>query len=524
MEQTNKPQKSVLWAKKRQKLIRGLFLAALALVAVATTLIAFTDFRANSTRSYLLFNAGVDVLGAFICLMLYYGISGGQPRQLAEARTFAMLILQNSLAFFFNLCIWKLKGDPDHRFLFLLSNVLGDTCDLLLIYSFWRYIRVTLEIDNTDPVSRRIDRVVTLALIPAILSVLVNLVAPVFFWVGEQGNLMTGAHYWLTDAYLVLVIVLALVDIFRSRASLRNKLVAASFGFIPTLHYLLTQGGSTYATQYGASLLAIVLMYGVLYTDRSNRLASAQTELQTAAEIQASALPSVFPPFPERTEFELYASMDPARDVGGDFFDFFLVDEDHLCLIIADVSGKGVPAALFMMSSKIILSHLARTGLCPSEILRNANNEICTGNQKGMFVTVWLGILEISTGKLTAANAGHEYPAFRHGDGRFDLFQDPHGLVCGGISGIPYREYVVQLEPGARVFVYTDGVAEATNARNELFGTDRMIEALNREPDADPQTLLQHVRRAVDDFVQEAEQFDDLTMLCLAYRGPSSRP
>ena len=248
------------------------------------------------------------------------------------------------------------------------------------------------------------------------------------------------------------------------------------------------------------------------------------TELSLATRIQAAFVPHVFPPFPDRTEFELYASMDPAKEVGGDFYDFFLIDEEHLGLVIADVSGKGVPAALFMMVSKIILQSCAMLGQSPAEILNKTNEAICSNNQEGMFVTVWLGILEISTGKLTAANAGHEYPLLRSPGGDFALYKDRHGFVIGGMSEAKYREYELQLEPGSKLFVYTDGVSEAKNVDRELFGDERILAALNRAPEASPEMILQNVRQAVDDFVQEAEQFDDLTMLCLEYRGVQKTP
>ena len=244
------------------------------------------------------------------------------------------------------------------------------------------------------------------------------------------------------------------------------------------------------------------------------------TELSLATRIQAAFIPHIFPPFPHRPEFSLFASMDPAKEVGGDFYDFFLIDEDHLGLVMADVSGKGVPAALFMMASKIILQSCAMLGKSPAEILTKTNEAICSNNQEGMFVTVWLGILELSTGKLKAANAGHEYPIFKQPDGNFELYKDRHGFVIGGMSGVRYREYEIQMEPGSKLFVYTDGVPEATNAEKELFGSERMLTALNEEPDAAPETILKNVRRAVDGFVQEAEQFDDLTMLCITYFGP----
>ena len=243
------------------------------------------------------------------------------------------------------------------------------------------------------------------------------------------------------------------------------------------------------------------------------------TELSLATDIQAAMLPHIFPAFPNRAEFDIYASMNPAKEVGGDFYDYFLIDEDHLGLVIADVSGKGVPAALFMMASKIILQSVAMLGNSPAEILTKTNEALCSNNEAEMFVTVWMGILEISTGRLTAANAGHEYPALKLPNGEFDLYKDKHGFVIGNMPGYQYKEYELMLEPGAKVFLYTDGVPEATNAQKELFGTKRMIDTLNEQPETTPQEILQNVRTAVNGFVEDAEQFDDLTMLCIEYKG-----
>ncbi len=244
-----------------------------------------------------------------------------------------------------------------------------------------------------------------------------------------------------------------------------------------------------------------------------------EAELSLASRIQSSSLPHIFPPFPDNKEFDIYASMDPAKEVGGDFYDYYMVDDDHLALLIADVSGKGVPAALFMMVSQAMLKTHALTGDSPAKVLSNVNDAISANNHAEMFVTVWLGILEISTGKVVAANAGHEYPAIMHANGEFELLKDKHGLVIGGMEGVPYKEYEFKLEPGSKLFVYTDGVPEATAAGDEMFGTERMIEALNKEPEADPEGILKCVRKSVDDFVKDAEQFDDLTMLCLEYHG-----
>ena len=244
-----------------------------------------------------------------------------------------------------------------------------------------------------------------------------------------------------------------------------------------------------------------------------------QTELSLASRIQAAMLPNVFPPFPERREFELFASMDPAREVGGDFYDFLLVDDDHLYMVIADVSGKGIPAALFMTTAKVILAQYIIDGKPPEEVLETANDAICATNREEMFISVWIGILEISTGKLTAANAGHEYPVIKKPDGRFELIRDKHGFVLGGMEGMQYTEYEIRMEPGSSLFVYTDGVPEAADSSVEQFGLERMLTALNEDPGAHPEEIVHCVRRAVDSFTGEAEQFDDMTMLCLRYNG-----
>ena len=245
------------------------------------------------------------------------------------------------------------------------------------------------------------------------------------------------------------------------------------------------------------------------------------TELALATRIQADMLPNIFPAFPEREEFDVYATMSPAKEVGGDFYDFFLIDDTHLGLVIADVSGKGVPAALFMMISKILVQNYAMTGRSPAEVLNAVNNQICSNNREEMFVTVWFGILDTETGELTAANAGHEYPAMLQAGGQFELIKDKHGLVIGAMNGIRYKEYTLTLNPGAMLFLYTDGVPEATDAYNQMFGTERMLQALNTVPGASPEQLLHQVQEAVDRFVGDAEPFDDLTMLCLEFKGKS---
>ena len=245
------------------------------------------------------------------------------------------------------------------------------------------------------------------------------------------------------------------------------------------------------------------------------------TKLELAAEIQADELPNVFPAFPDHKEFDIFAGMTPAKEVGGDFYDFFLIDETHLGIVIADVSDKDVPAALFMMSTKTLIRSYAKTETSPAKVMQAVNDHICENNRHLMFVTVWFGILDLATGTIRTVNAGHENPALMPAGGRFDLLRDQHSIVVGIRKGVRYQELEINLTPGAKIFLYTDGVPEAHNAADEMFGEERIAAALNEVREKSPKELLQHMKKAVDAFVQDAEQFDDLTMLCLEYRGPA---
>ena len=245
-----------------------------------------------------------------------------------------------------------------------------------------------------------------------------------------------------------------------------------------------------------------------------------RAELNVATQIQADMLPRIFPAFPNRQEFDIYATMDPAKEVGGDFYDFFLVDDDHLAVVVADVSGKGVPAALFMVIAKTLIKNRAQMGGTPAEILQDVNSQLCEGNDAELFVTVWLGILEISTGKGLSVNAGHEHPVIRRGDGAYELVTYRHSAALAVMPGMKFREREFMLNPGDAFFIYTDGVPEATSETQEFFGADRMLKALNDHRDLKPAEMLPVVRNEISAFVREAPQFDDITMVMLEYFGP----
>ena len=240
-------------------------------------------------------------------------------------------------------------------------------------------------------------------------------------------------------------------------------------------------------------------------------------ELNVATQIQADMLPRIFPAFPERKEFDIYATMDPAKEVGGDFYDFFLVDEDHLAVVIADVSGKGVPAALFMVIAKTLIKNHAQNKETPGDVFTHTNEQLCEGNDAGLFVTAWMGVLEISTGRFVYVNAGHNPPLLKRAGGRFEWLKSRPGFVLAGMEGVRYRENDMVLEPGDCLYLYTDGVTEATSAGQELFGEQRLQDALNEAAGLPVHELLPRIKEKIDTFVGDAEQFDDVTMLGLHY-------
>lgn len=251
----------------------------------------------------------------------------------------------------------------------------------------------------------------------------------------------------------------------------------------------------------------------------SDAAARIDAELAYAKAIQHSALPSIFPPYPNRNEFSIFATMQTAKEVGGDFYDFYFVDEETLAFLVADVSGKGIPAAMFMMTAKTLLKSYAEAGMSVEEVLTNANEKLCQGNEAGMFVTAWMGFLNTKTGKIAYANAGHNPPLVKHADGSFEYLRVRSGLVLAGMEGIRYRKNELQLSPGDVLYLYTDGVTEATDLHNELYGEERLRHVLNNNENADPEQICNTVHADVDGFVGEAAQFDDITMLAIIYHG-----
>ena len=494
---------------------RGWFFAfGLALTGASFLLIFYLNlrfFKEPRMAGAPLYNAGIDLMGTAVGCLLFFGCVGRNTDD-RSAFDFGPMILVNSISFLLNACEWYLTGLPEYVKLNLLAYILDDVCDAFLVYFFWRYVHSTLGMGD-----ERTNRWVRLLLVPQVLLISANFFLPILFHMDAEGSFQYTHLHWIGDLYLLYTASVTVFWIARTNAPLRQKAVAVLFTIVPLLHNFVTLNKHGYATREGAILVSILLVYEMLFEERSERLTAAKKELDTAAGIQQSILPKGFQDSAD-PRFTIHASMEPAREVGGDFYDCFLIDEDHFAVVIADVSDKGVPAGLYMMSAKILLKYRANQGGTPAEILTDVNAELCANNTSGTFVTVWLGILDLSSGKLICANAGHEYPAIRGEDRVFHIFRDPHGFVLGGMEGTKYRDYTLTLAPGDAVFVYTDGVTEANNPAGNLYGLKRLSAALNAASGT-PEEILSFVRKDIRTFADGAEQSDDLTMLCLEFRG-----
>ena len=490
-----------------------IFVSLLALLLNISFLVRGT----SNMETGWVFNIGVNLMGSYVCAVIFYICLHDSAGIGERNRLFLSLLIAAGVGMFLSAFAWIIQGIARFALLNRIVNVLLYANNYVMLFLFWRCELFMLEID--EKLKRTVNSFMLIFLLPVLAVILSNLFFPVLFSVDAEGFYRrTG---WFSFIFIMMIPLLLGIGygIITARSSSRDKWIVGSFIGLPVIVFLITIIDPDISILEPAEFFSVMIIYLTLINERGKKLAVTETELSVAAEIQESVLPHVFPPFPERAEFELFASMDPAREVGGDFYDFLMIDDDHLAILIADVSDKGVPAALFMMSTKNLINYRARQGGTPAEILTDVNAQIAHDNESSMFVTVWMGILDLRTGVLTCANAGHEYPAVCGQDGVFRIFRDRHGLMLGGMEFSKYKDYELTMAPGDKIFVYTDGVPEANDPNGELYGMTRLEAALNRIAGEGPEAILQGIRKDVDSFADGAKQFDDLTMLGLEYRG-----
>ncbi len=489
----------------------------LAIIILGVVLICLRGL--DGLKPPYILNLGVDLLGMSMGYVLFVCCNIDVQRAESDNRYFRYLLNVTFFGLFTDLVAWLVDGIPQFRWVNILNNTFYYMCAPLDAYFFWKYVIHIL--GEGGHVRKLVTKFMRILLYIAIGVRVLNIFSGFYFSVDELGIYHRGPIYpvSMVIAYITSGLTIALLIRERKKLERYRIVVLFLYVFAPLLSAVFTAFVYGVSISQGVIMLVMLLMYCVVNIMQGREKAVADRDLMMATAIQAGVLPHDFPPFPERNEFDLYASMNPAKEVGGDFYDFYFTDDDHLALVMADVSGKGVPAALFMMITKALIKTRLQSGETPGQTLFNVNNQLLRDSKLEMFVTVWLAVLDIRTGEGVAVNAGHEHPLLRKGSGEYEFVKYRHSPAVVTIEDLNFAEHEFKLSPGDSFFVYTDGVAEATSSSKELFGEERILRSLNRVPDASPEELLQNIRADIDAFTAGAGQFDDITMLSFVYHG-----
>ncbi len=511
-------------AKKRIKLKKkGVFNAVILSIYVLLTLasIVLLCIRGVSAlKPVYILNIGADIMGMFVALVLsacgYVDYRGSGEYH----RFYMSMVNVVFLGLFTDEIAWLVDALPRLRMVNLIDNSLFYLATTVVGYFFWRYVTSLLHVTEKKWI-KRCTALMGICLIIALVMRVVNLFTGIYFTVNRDGVYERGTLFFAPMVFSVAVLMLAFIVIMQNREKLRlsQRVALILYVVMPFIVSVMTVSIYGLSVTFSVLVLVLVLMYGMVNIERGMKKAVIEKDLNMATRIQEGVLPREFPAFPDRKEFDLYASMDPAKEVGGDFYDFFLTDEDHLAVVVADVSGKGVPAALFMMVAKALLKNRLKNGDTPGQALYSVNNQLLKGGQELMFVTVWMAILEISTGKGVSVNAGHEHPILKHRGGSFEAVEYRHSVPVATMEDMRFREREFKLEKGDTLFVYTDGVPEAMNDAGKFYGVPGMLEGLNAMEAESPKEVVEGMQKRLEEFVGGAEQFDDITMLCLNYNG-----
>jgi len=502
---------------KRQKWIMWAGFAGLLALFFGLTALCFARGFDGMEPPWL-FNTGADLLGVAVSAVLYYSCITDLGSGEESAGHFAALIAMNAFTLFNDAVGWLLEGNSALRELYIGSTICFYLDGVIIVYLLLRYLRSALSIPPQMALWAR--RLSIWLLVPAVAAILANLFTPLYFQIDAESVYRRMPYYPFTMTYFCISFVISVVLVLASDNSPHKRRIMLTFMAMPVVNIASTGRIYGVSTQYVTTLLSIILIYGAVYSDRGRQIAISAAELELGAKIQTAAMNK---DFPEDPRYSIAASMEPAKEVGGDFYDFFPVDDDRLALVMADVSGKGVPAALFMMNAKAQIKGAMQKGLSPAETLYEVNAQLCVNNTGHMFMTAWIGIVELSTGKLAYADAGHEELLLRQ-NGAWRFVPKTSGVALAvwepkDLAQLedPYQftDTELYLRPGDMLIQYTDGVTEATNDKGDMFGTARLLSAVRATSSNEPQTVLERVQGEISAFAHETPQFDDVTLLCM---------
>ena len=477
--------------------------------AVFIIILSGTFYSEPRLTAYL-FDAGINLVGSLFCAALFFGCMNQKGNGITDLKILIVLV---SACFAVIEAIFFTTGVPKLRTICFVLCLSIKLIDLVMIYFFYRYVKDTLNFEGS--LAELAEKIIPLMMALEAVVLLSNIIHPTTFFLDAAGKYHATAFSWGEDIYLAVASVLAGLLIIKSKNPLNQKGAAMTFILFPLIEYAVRGGQFGNSSQYGMVLMSLVIMYCVIFIDKSKTLASTQADLRIATKIQVGALPPAVPEFSGFPNLNLRGSMHTAKEVGGDFYDYFPIDENRICFLIADVSGKGMPAALFMMTAKTTIKDYALNLDSTSEIFTAVNARLCEGNEEGMFATAWIGIVDKRTMTLQYTNAGHNYPFLQRKGQPCEILKKNHGLFLAGMEDTQYLEDSIHLESGDRLLLYTDGVVEAHDQNGNLYGDDRLKAVLDSTGDLPGEQVLGRIGEDVGRYAAGVPQFDDITMVVL---------
>ena len=499
------------------KSIRSIRIGFFFVCFLAVNGFALQLYRGFTMDSTWTFSTGTEVLGTIICAIIYYSCMQSMEEIDSKLATFITLLIPCSLCLFLDEIAWLVQGIPDYIFTNSITNATLHISYYTIGLLFWLYYYSILKVKSN--LTQATNTIFSCLYILMVFVCVADMFYPIYFYVDQAGNYQRTVLYVLRPFIYLTLIPAGLETLIRSNETLKIKIVVSMLYLIPIMAEVLTFFEFGISTKPAAILIAIIINYGVVISNRGKKYAKTKNELDIASRIQVGLLPNTFPAFPDRKDFDIYAVTIPAREVGGDYYDFFMLDDDHIAILIADVSDKGMGAALFMTITRTLINTRAQLGGTPSEIIKFVDARVQLENEAGMFVTTWLGIIDLRTGHVDACNAGHDYPAIMKKGKDFVVEKTQHGPPIGFIPGMEFPDISFKLNPGERIFLYTDGIVEAKKSNSDRFNVDRMLEVLNKNKNSDDKELILAVRDSVNAFAGKEPQFDDMTMLSFTYKG-----
>lgn len=454
-----------------------------------------------------------DVTSMLFCSAVFASSSVHDRDFEASTVTFKAMVFRLAATFFLEAMVWLLDGIPKLRVLNLAANELLILSGNISVALFWRYLCHLLELRDKRFV--RTSRAFSGLFLLQVLLLLFNLPTHLLFSINAEGIWVRSDAYALSHLFDLLVLLVCVIVTTSTKMEKKQKFILVLYVAVPFAAGLISAFLPRMSLAHPAGFVAVIFCFAYIYLRKSNELTSKKAEMDFATGIQKSMLPRDMKD-PD-CRFEMIGHMYPAREVGGDFYDFYRLDEDHLAVLIADVSGKGLPAAMFMMKGISTLKNFAVSGLPVGEIMSRANTSLCINNKAEMFITAWMAVINEKTGLLSIVNAGHNFPVLKKADGSVSFVKLKSGIPLASFDQMNYRVRELKMEPGDTLLLYTDGVTEAHSRTAELFGDDRILKSVEGKA-ASPNELCLNLLQDVDRFAVGTDQFDDITMVAVHYK------